>query len=127
MKTKLRHKRTTARGPKATAELVLDEGKRIVDQMVTQSVSLNAFPQPYPEHQKSFTLALDLYPDEGTAHLRKYPYLRSELNSRDRQDMQLDIYELEAFAEGVAELVRIARSKGFLSSTSDKRGMESAS
>lgn len=104
----------------STAHRVLDKGEAIIDQMVTQSVSLNAFPRPYAEHQKSFTLELDLYPDFGTAHFRKHPYLEAKPDHREQQDMQLDIYELEAFAEGIAELVRLARSKGFLSSTANR-------
>lgn len=114
--TKNRGAMKTHRSP-STAQRVLDEGEAIIDQLVTESVSLNAFPRPYAVHQTSFTLTLDLYPDFGTAHLRKEPYLRAETNHREHKEMQLNIYELEAFAAGITELVRIARSKGFLSST----------
>ncbi len=98
--------------PKSTAEKVIDKGPTIIDQMVTNTVALNAFPED-PE-RRSFTLELDIYPDCGTVHISKRPYLKPDRTEHDRESMELEIYELATFAEGLMELATIARERGFL-------------
>ncbi|MBA3342647.1 MAG: hypothetical protein H0T48_12545 [Gemmatimonadaceae bacterium] len=106
-------KRTTKkRAAKSTAEKAIDKGPTIIDQMVTNTVSLNAFPQ-HPE-RRSFTLELDIYPDFGTVHISKRPYLKPDAVGHERVGVELEIYELATFAEGLMELVTIARERGFL-------------
>ncbi len=98
--------------PKSTAEPVIDKGQTIIDQMVTNTVALNAFPRD--TERRSFTLELDMYPDFGTAHISKRPYLKPDRDEYDWKGMEIEIYELETFAEGLMELVTIARERGFL-------------
>ncbi len=108
-------KRTTKkRAAKSTAEKAIDKGPTIIDQMVTNTVSLNAFPEDDPERRRSFTLELDIYPDFGTVHISKRPYLKPDAVGHERVGVELEIYELATFAEGLMELVTIARERGFL-------------
>lgn len=97
---------------KSTYKQVIVDGENIIDQMVTNTVALNAF--PIDPECRSFTLTLDLYPDFGTATIRKRAYLKPNPEKAGPSGMDLDAYELEAFAEGVRELVAIARERGFL-------------
>lgn len=99
--------------PKSTAELVLEDGVTIIDQLVRHNISLHAFPQPFTDRLKAFRLDLDIYPDEdGSAYIRKRSYLAV---NADNAEIRLDLDELEAFAAGVGELAKIARERGFIS------------
>jgi hypothetical protein len=97
---------------KSTAERVLDRGESIIDVEVTQSVSLHAFPESFKTGQdQAFTLEVELWPEYGTVHLSKRPYLAADL---EHESMKMAIGELKVFADGVMELVSMARKRGWL-------------
>ena len=99
--------------PKSTAARVLEDNEMIVDQMVRHNISLRAFPQAFTERPESFVLDLDIYPDHGgVAHIR----MRTQPweHRPEDKDIMIELAQLEAFAAGVSELVRIAKERGFI-------------
>ena len=99
-------KKTAKKQPKAAPTT-----KFVVDQLAKREVTLSVRPQD-ANANSYFDMELTIYTSDGSASIRKRRYLPPL--GEAWEDVQLPIAELEGFAEGVAELVRVAKAEGFL-------------